>query len=116
MARTAVTITNISAQGGSIDVPTQAADATNDMDMVNDGRTIFEVFNDSAGVVNVTIVSVADPYGRTQNLALAIAATKKAFVGPLLPAIWSQAGGKVNIDFDVDTTITVRAIRVNFQR
>lgn len=114
MARTAITIQTLPTTGaGDTDLAFTAADATNDMSFANDGKTLFFVKNASASPVTATVVSVADEYGRTGDLAFVVAAGKTGVCGPFRPqGIWNQSTGLVHVDFAADTDITVAALKL----
>lgn len=116
MPRTSIPITEIGLNGSLNPIVWTAADSTNDMMFDNDGRTVLLIRNASAGAVNVTVKSVADEAGRTGDIVMAVAAGNTSAVSPLRPAWWNQRSGdigKVHVDFDVATSITVAALRLN---
>lgn len=110
MARTDITVTDVGNQG-SVDPlsgATDNGDSTNNMKFENDGRTVLYINNDTASAATVTIVSVADPAGRTGDIVLSIASGDASFVGPLKPSWWNQTStniGDVHVDLDINVNI-----------
>lgn len=101
MPRTAITVNELPAHGGEVDeIVWTSCDQTNGMDFPNDGRTLLLVRNANAATRQVTVVSVADPYGRTKDTDMDLAAdTGYAVAGPFLPPLFNQGStGRVNVD------------------
>lgn len=117
MARTNIPIDNLPLNGGAVTLTGVAADATNQHEFVNDGKTFLLAENEDAATKTVTVVSVADPFGRTGNTVHVVPAAAggvpgKAMIGPFLPAIWNQGGGsKVNVDVSAATSLRLYAAR-----
>ena len=112
MARVDIPVTKLGLFGGSLaDVKAlaTAADAANDHEFKNDGKQALVVFNDSAGVVNVTAKAVANAntFNRSVDTSLAVAAGEVGLLNFLDPTGFSQSGGTVNIDVDVDVSISM---------
>ncbi len=99
MPRTDIPIQSPTQNGQGVLTET-AADDTNDHEMANNGRTVLLAVNRAADTPTVTIISVADEYGRTGDLGpQALVATEVRAFGPFVPRRnWNQANGKVNID------------------
>ncbi|MFN3925040.1 MAG: hypothetical protein ACK4K6_15545 [Pseudarthrobacter sp.] len=116
MPRTTITVTEAPFQGKIDNLTFQAADAANGMRLLNpDGRTFLLIKNDSLGPAQITVLSVPDEAARTGDLLLAVPAGGTGFVPPLRPQWWNQRSGDdagyIQIDFDVDTDVTVAAVR-----
>lgn len=116
MPRTAIPVTDMAGtpggDGAVLNNPSfTAADAANGMDFVNDGRVHLVVKNDDASQKQVTIVAVADQAGRATDEVVTIAAGQEAHFGRKHPRWWNQSDGKVQVDFDADTSVTVLAVR-----
>lgn len=114
MGRTSIAVQTVPFQRGAT-VTFTAADATNQMVVVNDGQTILLVKNGSASSINVTITAVADEAGRSTNLVQAVAAGAEAILGPFRPAWWNQRStdlGKIYVDFSAGTSVTVAALKL----
>jgi len=90
-----------------------AADAAGDM-FANNGKMSFRVKNASGVTVTVTVVSVADPYGRTGDLVVTVLAGAEAEVGHLDPALWNQRSGDVgyvHVTYSAVTSVTVAVVQ-----
>lgn len=115
MARTAITINEIPFQG-SLLLTGVAGDATNNHQFDNDGNTLLLVENTDAAAKSVTIQSVDDPFGRSENIALTVAQNTIYAAGPFIPSIWNQPGRTMFVDLDADTGVTFWAVRFNPRR
>jgi hypothetical protein len=113
MARTSIPITNLAFQSGA-SITYTAADATNDMMYKNDGDTVLVIKNGGGSSVSVTVKSVADEAGRLGDINLSVAAGSEAVVSMLRPSWWNQKTdlGNVYVDFDVDTDVSVAAVKI----
>ncbi len=113
MPRTALTVQTIPPHGGGIQSITfTAADATNNHEFENDGRTMLLAKCTDASSKTVTVVSVPDLYGRSGNLAMVVPATTgEAIAGPFPPGLWSQSNGRVNVDVSAATGLSLAAVR-----
>lgn len=116
MARTALTVQVIPRHGKAIDELTfTAADATNDHEFVNDGQTLLLVKNQHSSAQAVTIVSVADPFGREEDTTMSVDAgnvdPKVGIAGPFSPSLFNQAGGLVHVDITDDTALEFAAVK-----
>lgn len=111
MARTAIPVTDLPFQGKSDGPSLTSADATNDMEFINDGRTYLLFKNDDASPKSVTIVSVADEAGRTQDLSLTVPAGGLSVTSFFRPRWWNQPDGVVHVDLAGDTSLSVGAFR-----
>lgn len=73
-----------------------AADASNLNEFVASGKDLVVAHNTGGSAYTVTITSVADPYGRTGDVAaVSIAAGAYMVFGPLENTGWLQTNGKV---------------------
>lgn len=108
-ARTEIVVQEIKAYEGK--VPTfAAADATNGMQFINDGRTILLLKAGIAGAGDVTVIGVTDSNRRISNTVLTLANDDDGYIGAFPLELFGQAGGKVFVDFAV-ADVTVAAIR-----
>lgn len=116
MPRTAIAIQEIPFLGSGA-ISFAAADAVNGMLFPNDGKTVLLVKNGGASAITLTVVSVADEYGRSGDIAPPVAAGEERIVGPLRPALFNQRSGadagKVYVNFSSGTSVTVAALRLN---
>ena len=89
-----------------------AGDSSNDHDFDNSGNDILWVQNEGGGAVEVTIVSVADQYGRTGDIVMSISAAGRGVAGPFPQTLFNQSGGRrCNVLLDQDTSVTLAVIR-----
>lgn len=87
-------------------------DDVNDHDFENTGDEILWVQNDGAGTVQVTVSSVADPYGRLGDVVFTVAATTgRGCAGPFVPPLFNQSTGRVNVLLDDDTGVSLAVVR-----
>lgn len=113
MPRTSIATQTLSFQSGAA-ITLSAADSANGMLFSNDGETLLVVRNASASSITVTVVSVADLYGRTGDISATVAAGAFWISGPLEPSIWNQTSsdlGKTYVNFSSATSVTVGAIK-----
>jgi len=59
----------------------------------NDGKTFLAI--DSATGDTYTFTAVTCSHGRTETLAVVVAATATAMIGPFSPGEWNDASGRV---------------------
>lgn len=113
MARTVIPVQDVGFQSDLDPIVYTAADATNNHTILNDspGNVILLIKNGGAGTTTLIAKGVADRWGHTVDLTTAVAAAADAVMGPFAPQIFNQAGSLVNIDIDVDTTVSLAAIR-----
>lgn len=115
MPRTEITVQDVNKTGLS---PTYAAaDATNAMMFKNDGHTILHVKNGGAGAVSVTVVSIEDPYDRLGDVVVSVPAAGERVIGVFKGFLFNQKpgsanAGKIHVDFDIATTVTVAALKI----
>jgi len=80
--------------------------------VANNGEMFLHVKNEAVADITVTLVSVADPWGRTGDRAIVVSAGEERMIGPIPPLLFNQADGTVNVNFSAVTTVTVAAIRL----
>jgi len=80
-------------------------------DFLTTGREVLLIKSADAGVQDVTIKSAADPYGRTQDLVISMAAGTDQAVAILARDGWMQPDGSVQIECAV-ATISYAVIRL----
>lgn len=114
MPRVDVPVQELNTMAGEAMVAGTAADATNDHEFTNDGRTVLYVENTGAGAVAVTIPMVADTFGRSgsKGPTTVPATTGRTVFGPFDPTVFNQSTGKVNVDIDVSAGVTLRAWKI----
>lgn len=107
-----------SGAGGAIALSAVAADAANDHDFVNDGRTFLVFQNTVAGATAATIVSTPDENGRLGDIAVTIPAYVSAsqnsivVAGPFAPILFNQnSGTRINVDLAGAVTTFLSAFR-----
>lgn len=118
MPRTAIPVDVLPIYGtGVATLSGVAADATNDHDMENNGKTLILLENNSGGAVTATVLSVVDPFGRTGDITMSAAALAsdvpgKSIAGPFLPSVFNQGGGsKLHVDTAAGSTIRIYGLR-----
>lgn len=113
MSRDALTVQEITIHGGSIDEITWTAGvAADDIEFVNDGKTLLLVKDaGGAGGKTITVVATSDPYGRTVDDSITTAAGGISIGGPYSKTLWNQSDGTVHVDFAVDTDLTLAAVK-----
>ncbi len=112
MARTDIPVQTVSPNGQFV-VTLTAGDSSNNMEFLNDGRTVLVCVQGSSGTPTVTIVSVADAIGRTGDVAPTMGTDTTRILGPFSPkGAWNQADGTVQIDLDTSTNFTIAAVRL----
>lgn len=122
MARVTVPMNTIPPNGGGLNnLSFVAGDATNDHEFDNDGATMLVLKNTGVGAITVTVVSVADPYGRTKDTSVIVPAISGsdpglAMAGPFLQATWNQAGAKIFVDLTTATGLSLAAARISLPR
>lgn len=114
MARTALTVTDLSVNSELNPISYDTGDATNNHVLNNDGRTVLVMKNDTGAAVTVTVSSVADEAGRTGDISVSVANGDEMFVLPLPPRWWNQ-GGTADVHIDVDGGIKIAALSIPTQ-
>jgi hypothetical protein len=87
MARTVLTVQRLTARAGQA-ITFAAPDSTNSHQYRNSGVEVVLVKVDSGAAITVGVPSVADPFGRTETVSVAIAAangTRVHALGPYTP-------------------------------
>lgn len=82
------------------DVTMAAADQGDGNQFTFAGKDLVIARNTGAGAHTITITSVADPYGRTQNISYSLGAGEIAVFGPFEAAGWQQSDGQVYLSAD----------------
>jgi S-formylglutathione hydrolase FrmB len=97
MARTSIAVTDATAQPPTFILSNVAADAVNNNMFLNDGRTVLVVSNGSGGALTVTILSIADKYGRSDTVftSFSLPAGATRFFGPFPQSVWNQVGSDI---------------------
>lgn len=110
MARTALTITDISQNSELNPIAYDSGDSANNNEFENDGNTVLVFKNDTGASRTVTIYSVPDEAGRTGDISVTVANGDEMFIPPLQRNWWNQSGGVVHVD--VDGAIKIAALRL----
>jgi hypothetical protein len=104
--------------GGDDDIAFTAADAANDHYFDNSSGKVLLVMKCSDGTQKTaTVVSVADPYGRTGDKTITCPATTGLSIyGPFPPELFNQRGsgelGRVHVDIATATGVSFAAIKM----
>lgn len=119
MPRTAVTVTLLNANAGTVEPAGTAADPTNGHSVDPAGPTdlvLIRVANTFAGAKNVTIKAGANPpaleAGQGDLVVSVPASTGVRWFGPLVSGRFIQANGLINVDLEAGMTGTVTAYRI----
>lgn len=116
MARDALAVQALAAHGGSLaDATFNAVTASNGSYFLNDGNVVLLCKNASGGASRtITVTSVADEWGRTGDVELTVADGDIGVIGRFRPNLFNQIGagdlGKVFVDYDDDTGLTIAAV------
>lgn len=115
MARTSITVTNLSRDDAIDSVAAyQAADATNGMQVPAgvDGKLFLHVKNGGAGSITVTIRKGVHFRSDVGDLAVSVPAGGERMIGPLESSRFEQADENLYVDFSADSSVTVAAFRL----
>lgn len=117
MARTAVTVTTLTANSKIVKPGTNAIDVANGHTIPvagQSGRLVMEIANTFAGAKNLTIkVGVNPPAFRASaDLVIALTASSTNIVSLIESAAYIQADGSIWMDFEAATTGTIIAYLV----
>lgn len=113
MAREALAVETLP-NHGSVTLAATAAHADGNA-FVNDGKTLLIVRNGDVAPKEVTVKSVPCSHGRAGDVVKTVAAGATAVLGPFDQSGFNQAGadvGKVFVDYDAVTTVTVDAVKL----
>ena len=117
MARTALTVQEIGANGGELeDIAFTAGDAANDHEFVNTGKelVIVNLVAGVAGALTVTPIAPADPYGRSVSAGdrdITTAAGEISIAGPFDPTVFNSSGNLMYLDLTDATNLTFAVVR-----
>jgi hypothetical protein len=116
MARTLIPTKTLPLHGATTtDISWTAASAADDHYFVNTGGEILLAKNNDSGSHVATLVSVADPYGRTGDETITVAAGALKALGPFPPELWNQSGSQnihLDIGTDEDTSVSFAVLRI----
>ena len=114
MARTDLPVTNIIRTGVGNPGTLIASDETDNMEFVNDGRTLIAVLKTGgAGILTFKTPGTVDTKDIAQQIVTpGVDATKVTLIGPFPPRVYNQTDGTVHIDLDDETTLTIGAFRL----
>ena len=91
-----------------------AADGVNGNFFINNGRTLLVIKNGGASSITATVTSVPDPYNRTGDVPVTVAAGAEMVVGPFEQTLFNQASGAgaggVLLAWSDATSVTVSAV------
>jgi len=110
MARTALTVTQVTRAG--VALPAAAANADGHS-VANDGSVILHIVNGGGAPITVTIVTP----GTVDGLAIAdreviVAASANRLIGPFPREHYNQADGTVHVNFSGVASVTAAALKV----
>lgn len=114
MPRDTLVIQELGAEGSQYDAAVAFTDFVdaNEMDFDNvGGNVLIWIENSGAGSQTATFKTVADPFGRSGDMDVAVVNGKTAVVGPFNPMVWNQSDGKVHIDSGDEDSFAFAAVR-----
>ncbi len=101
--------------GTGLVLSTVAGDATNHHEFTNTSSDVFiYVNNGSGGVLTITLLTPTTLTSQTlliEERTVTVADGAVKFIGPFPGTYYNQSDGKVYIDLDVDTSVTLMAIQ-----
>jgi hypothetical protein len=97
--------------GASVAYTFATADTADHNDFLLTGREVLLISNGGASPVDVTVGSVADPYGRTGDLTLTVAAGATRAIAFLDRAGWMQSDGALYLN-TTSTDISYAVLRL----
>ena len=111
MARTALTVNDLSKAGSLVESLTAAiADGHK---FANDGNVWLEVENGSASPITVTVTATQTIFSlAVEDLVVTVAAGGRRKIGPFPPSVFNQSGadsGQVYVDYSGIISVTVGA-------
>jgi hypothetical protein len=114
MARSTLTPTTVAATGVVL-ASAVAVDAGNGNEWTNTGRSLIEIFNNSASAITATFVTNGTYSVGTQAYAIAdntvtVAASATVGAGPFDTALYNSATSTVQVNWSSGTSITARVI------
>lgn len=114
MARTNIPIQIAASFDRLDDIAFTAANATDDMEFNNDGRTVLIFKNADVSSHVATVKSVATAEKRTRDITLTAAASKESMTTLLRPDLFNTGAGKVDVDLEAgeDTSTSFAAVKL----
>ena len=110
MARTAITVQDVAVAGLNPSYDTAIADGHM---FANDGNTIIHVKNDNASSLTLTIQTNTIVGGVSlQDHTVTIPASTERFIGLFKTGTFNQSDGTVYLDYSVQTSVTVAALKI----
>jgi len=112
MARGELSVFDCSRDGVAFSMT--AADDTDGHQFINDGRTIILALNTgTAATLTFQTPGTVDSQAiGDRDVSINIHATEHDAIGPWPPGKYNQSDGKVYIDVDDDTDLTLMALRI----
>lgn len=98
MPRTVITPIDLRGSFEEVALTWTAMDPVNGNSLVLSGKQILLFRNEGAGSRSVQLLSVGDPFGRTGDLTLTLAAGAHRAIGPMIFTGWKQADGSLYLD------------------
>lgn len=102
MARTALTVNNITLAGFTLTIANGTTGAADGQSFVNTGNELITVYNGNVGALPLTVVSgkATDRGADYTAETISIPAASFKVVGPFESAPFNQTGNLVHLDFD----------------
>lgn len=106
MARTAITVTEVSTVSAANPLAFDTGDSTNDMEFINDGKTWLLIDNDTGGAAVITIpVAAASEDVGFSDTSYTISAGDFVAIPPFEVSNYNQSGGVVHVNMDANVKI-----------
>lgn len=112
-ARIVVPIQSIGANGAALNaISWTTADANSDHYLDNSSGRVLLLCKHGVGTTEtVTIVSRADPYGRTGDTSMTCAANGNSIAGPFPAALFNASGAILNFNIADGTSLYFAAVK-----
>lgn len=110
MARTELSVQTIDNDGMT---PSYEAANADGEEFANNGDVFIHMKNGSGGAIVATFKTPATVSGVSiDEVEVTISAAGEEMVGPFDPAVFNQADGNVDVDFDGVTSLTIAALKL----
>lgn len=92
---------------------TAVSDAGDDFYLINNGKTLLHVKNDSGASINVTLTGSQEcDQGFTHDETIAVADGAEAIIGAAIMSRFNNTDGNILINFSASTSVTYTAYKL----